>query len=723
MQSQTRHLVLFILSVVLIFIGYTWLRNRLWPPPKLTPPPERVWAYEQQSAKVQAEILARMAAAPTGNGLGDAYDLALQYAITKDRVEQYAAAVSPPKPAEAPKPQLHPEPAPELIALGGDGYFLNVKLTTRGGGVDQVILNHFHQADRMGLPAKDPNGQPKLLELIPHSEEPSFALYHYARPDQDEERPLDTLGRRNWTAGPLQKGKDEQSLSFTTDLPEQGVRLTKTFTLKQREYHLGLTVRVERLPDAKVTTPFRYQLMGGHGLPIEGVWYTTIFRNALVAWVGSNGRTERVLEDNRTISRTAGSQRFMRLDRQLQYAAVAVQYFASVIAVDDQQPKRNFLEFVRATDEASPDPKNPHFDDITVRAIAEPVEPKPGEPVEHKYVLYHGPIKVRLLGQLRGEQAVAPALVERYESALHLNTLTDYGNWGWWSTMIITCTNIVHWIIGVLRRIIPVEAICIVLVTVIVRGIMFPVSRKQAMTMQRTQEQMAKLQPEIKKIKEKHKNDVLAQQQAMSELYRRHGVNPAAGLGGCLMLILQMPVFLGLYFALQESFFFRLEPFLWIRNLAAPDMLFWWTEKIPFISTPESMGGMFYLGPYFNLLPVLAVTLMMIQSYMTMPPPADEQQAIQQKMMKYMMIFMGILFYKMPAGLCLYFIASTLWGIGERKLLPKKQAAATPAGADGRAAAITAGKPGPRGRGKAKAEEPGKLRQWWEKLLKEASKK
>ena len=81
------------------------------------------------------------------------------------------------------------------------------------------------------------------------------------------------------------------------------------------------------------------------------------------------------------------------------------------------------------------------------------------------------------------------------------------------------------------------------------RGIVFPVSRRQAATMQRAQEQMAKIQPEMKKVKEKFKGDVMAQQQAMSELYRKHGVNPAAGLGGCLMVFLQMPVFLGLYFA------------------------------------------------------------------------------------------------------------------------------------------------------------------------------
>src|SRR5207244_12954200 len=189
------------------------------------------------------------------------------------------------------------------------------------------------------------------------------------------------------------------------------------------------------------------------------------------------------------------------------------------------------------------------------------------------------------------------------------------------------------------------------LVTVIVRGLMFPISRRQQASMARTQEQMAKVAPDVKKIKEKYKNDLVAQQQAMTELYRRHGINPAAGLSGCLMLFLQMPVFLGLYFALQESFFFRLERFLWIRNLTAPDMLIWWTEKIPWVSDPAAQGGFFYLGPYFNLLPVVAVAFMLVQQKMLTPPPADEQQEMQQKMMKWMMVVMAVLFYKVASGL------------------------------------------------------------------------
>ena len=85
---------------------------------------------------------------------------------------------------------------------------------------------------------------------------------------------------------------------------------------------------------------------------------------------------------------------------------------------------------------------------------------------------------------------------------------------------------------------------------------------------------------------------------------------------------------------------------------------------------------MFGLGPYFNILPVFTIILFIVQQKMFMPPATDEQSAMQQKVMQYMMIFMGIMFYKVASGLCLYFIASSLWGLAERKFLPKTAAAA-----------------------------------------------
>jgi YidC/Oxa1 family membrane protein insertase len=112
------------------------------------------------------------------------------------------------------------------------------------------------------------------------------------------------------------------------------------------------------------------------------------------------------------------------------------------------------------------------------------------------------------------------------------------------------------------------------------------------------------------------------------------------------------------------------EAIHWCSNLAAPDMLYDWSWFMPpFVN--NGMGSIFSLGPYFNLLPILSALLMIFQQKMFTPPAADEQAAMQQKIMQYMMLFMGILFYKFASGLSIYFIVQSLWGLGERKFLPK----------------------------------------------------
>jgi YidC/Oxa1 family membrane protein insertase len=78
-----------------------------------------------------------------------------------------------------------------------------------------------------------------------------------------------------------------------------------------------------------------------------------------------------------------------------------------------------------------------------------------------------------------------------------------------------------------------------------------------------------------------------------------------------------------------------------------------------------------WLGPYLNILPVITIALFIIQQKLFTPPATDDQTRMQQKMVQFMMVFIGIMFFKVPSGLCIYFIASSVWGIGERLLLPK----------------------------------------------------
>ncbi len=638
--------------------------------------------------------------------------------------------------------------AREEITLGDRSSKLEVVLTTLGGGVRSVTLNDFAAADRLGLRSGD------RLPLVPggkdeHGRErpPAFLLFHFppGAPDDANLRPWDTLGKLDWTVEkPYKTAKTDAGteikteVTFTAEVPGQDIVVSKTYSLAPGDYHLGLTVRIQRKAGGMETVPFRYQLTGGHGLPIEGEWFTTTFRNSLVGQVDARNNLWRNFQESRVISIEQGGRRVPRADdRWIRYAAVCVQFFTSAIVVDTKQNDQSFLQWARPTlpwPDYVTSESRPQLDDITVRVNTRPLELKPDTVVEHKYLLYHGPMKVALLGELTtGSTAVSDDLIRRYRDELRLDTLTDYhyqmeGFPGamsrffsaiYWTNVLIACTNLMHWVLGGLYYVIPNYGVCIILLTFIVRLAMFPISKKQAMMSIR----MQALAPEMKKLQEKYKDDLQGRQQATMELYRKHGVNP---LGSCWVMLLQMPIFMGLYYALQESIHFRLAEFLWIRNLAAPDMLFYWGEGVPWINRPEDQGGFFYLGPFFNLLPLIAIVLMFIHQKLFTPPPADEQQEMQMKMMKYMMIFMGFMFYKVAAGLALYFIISSLWGLAERRILPKPkslQGGAVQEVKPAKAAAPPKGKGKPE---KSKKESNGtmkKVQDWWEEVLRQAKKK
>ena len=190
---------------------------------------------------------------------------------------------------------------------------------------------------------------------------------------------------------------------------------------------------------------------------------------------------------------------------------------------------------------------------------------------------------------------------------------------------------------------------------------------------------MQLLKPEMDRLNEKYKGKNEEKARAMQELYRKHGFNP---MSGCMLALVQLPIFMGLYRSLMINVELRQSPLLgdairWCSNLAAPDMLLRWAEWPAMPAFLTAYKGFGSLGPYLNILPIFTVGLFIIQQQMFMPPATDDQTRMQQKMMKYMMILIGYMFYTVPSGLCLYIISSSLWGIAEKKLLPKSTAAAS----------------------------------------------
>jgi YidC/Oxa1 family membrane protein insertase len=740
-----KQLIIFVLFSLAVIVGWNYLQDQIWPRPKKLKPDD----YRA----VTAEIGQLGFMAPTGAGLGDVARCVGNEIAREVPAETKLKALSDfldakKKEDESKRAQL-PKVAefkPTLIDLGNENFDLQVRLTNKGGGVDRVIVSKFDEADKYGKEVKQADGTKQPLRLIPSTADippiereslpheltlPSFLIYHYATPD--DQRPENYLGELAWKieSQPDEDARksDHQEASFSAEVPDLGVKITKTYTLDRVSYHIGLSVKIERIP-GKTPKPFRYQLSGARGIPIEGVWYTSLYRNFIAGWVDKKGAAKRYMESNAAIHTQLGSDSPPRGEGTYQYAAVANQYFASATCVDDEQENKNFIERVRGTNEGM-HPKDlkdkPQLSDITSRMITEPIA-LGDAPIEHKFLLYNGPVKVRLLHQMRGAEAVPDALVDRYEKKLNLRTMTDYQSDSWigsfahfigWTDVVIATTNIMHSLLGFFQHHLPetLAGLAIIALTIMVRGLLTPLSRKQAANMQKLQEKMAAMQPQLKRLEEEYKGrDQQEFQRAKMKLMLDNGINPAAQLGGCVMLLLQMPIFMGLYYCLQENVFFRLKSFLWIPNLAAPDMLAWWTEKIPYISAPESLGSPVYLGPYFNILPIIAVSLMIVQQKMTMPPATDENQAMQQKMMKYMMIIMAVFFYKVASGLVLYFIASSIWGVIERKLLPKRKPSAPPPDlGNGAKRKGRPDKPAPKKRSWLKTK--------WEELLEAAEKK
>jgi YidC/Oxa1 family membrane protein insertase len=202
----------------------------------------------------------------------------------------------------------------------------------------------------------------------------------------------------------------------------------------------------------------------------------------------------------------------------------------------------------------------------------------------------------------------------------------------------------------------------IILITIVTRIPFIPLMTKSQKSMKKMQE----LQPLMNEIREKYKKEPQKQQAAMMELYKKHKVSP---LGGCLPMLLQIPVFFALYKVLLISIELRGAPFmLWVTDLAIPDTLFGHIPALPLIGS--LIGGM-ALGP----LPILMGATMFIQQKMT-PSTMDPTQA---KMMLMMPLVFTFVFLNMASGLVLYWLVGNILGIIQQffvnRSLTKEQAA------------------------------------------------
>ncbi len=194
------------------------------------------------------------------------------------------------------------------------------------------------------------------------------------------------------------------------------------------------------------------------------------------------------------------------------------------------------------------------------------------------------------------------------------------------------------------HSVVPNYGVVILILSILTKLVFYPLTRKSMESMKA----MQALKPEMDRLNAKYKEDPQKRNQAMMELYKRNKVNPA---GGCLPILVQMPVFIALYGVLNSSIELRKAPFaLWIQDLSAPD----------------KVGQIF--GLPIHIMPILMAGSMFFQQKMT---PTDPRQAA---MMYLMPILMLVFFYPMPSGLVMYWTVNNLMHIGQQALMNRSKA-------------------------------------------------
>ena len=237
-----------------------------------------------------------------------------------------------------------------------------------------------------------------------------------------------------------------------------------------------------------------------------------------------------------------------------------------------------------------------------------------GVPAKRTYTLYVGPKKQALLWDLG------------------MKDVMEFGMWRW------LCYPLV-WVLNLFNSAIPNYGVAIILLTILVRLLFWPLTHKSTLGMRKMQE----IQPLMKEVQRKYKDNPQRLQQETMALYREHKVNP---LSSCLPMLVQIPVFIALFTVLRAAVELRYAPFLWISDLSEPEALF--ASWFPF-------GGL-------NILPLAMAGLTMLQSAFTPSSGDNKQQQMMMVMMPLMMLFM---FYNFPSALSLYWALSTAFGVAQ----------------------------------------------------------
>ena len=388
---------------------------------------------------------------------------------------------------------------------------------------------------------------------------------------------------------------DNESLSVDLSLKtENGVDITKRFTLTRGSYQVAVDYIVHNGSDNNWSANFYAQLKRDNSAdPSQEMSKSS----GMQTYLGGAVRSKEKTYDKRAFDEFASDP--FKENVEGGYAAIVQHYFVTAW-VPKQDQTNTFQTRV--------------FNGDNILSFVEPqVTVTPGETAKVGAILYAGPKNQNALAKL----------------AKGLDLTIDYGILWWFAKPLFLLLSFLHSVIGN-------WGFSIIALTMIVKGLFFPLSAASYRSMAK----MRKVSPKMQALKEKHGDDRQALSQEMMKLYKEEKVNP---MGGCLPILVQMPVFIALYWVLLESVELRQAPWLgWIQDLSQMD---------PYFILPLIMGGSMFVQQLLS------------------PTPPDPMQA---KVMKLMPVIFTFFFLWFPAGLVLYWVTNNLLSITQQWYVTKK---------------------------------------------------
>jgi YidC/Oxa1 family membrane protein insertase len=389
-------------------------------------------------------------------------------------------------------------------------------------------------------------------------------------------------------------------LELVLESEQGGVKLTKTYTFKPDDYTIDVKHTVTNGSGAPIAPTLYLQLVrDGSKLPGESMFYSTFTGPAIYTDADKFHKISFEDIEKGKAPKAATTD--------LGWISMVQHYFVSAYVPPEKVKQEIYTDRITA-----------NIYSVGTKLPMGTVAPGASATVDAK--LYAGPQEAAVLEKL------APGL----------DLVKDYG----WLTIV---AKPIFWLMTQIHKVLGNWGWTIIVLTIMIKLAFFPLSAASYRSMAK----MKTVTPKMTSIRERYKNEPQKMNQAMMELYKTEKINP---LGGCLPIVVQIPVFIALYWVLLASVEMRNAPWLgWIHDLASPD-------------------------PFF-ILPIIMAASMFIQTRLNPTPP----DPVQAKVMMFMPIVFSVMFFFFPSGLVLYWVVNNILSIGQQWVITKKIEAGKPA--------------------------------------------